>query len=316
MRIIFLGTPEFAVPCLDKLFKSKHQIVAVVTQPDKPSERGNKITFSPVKKYALSHNIPLFQFPKISRDGIVDLTSLHPDILITVAYGQILSQGVLDIAKHGVINVHASLLPKYRGASPIQTAIMHGDTETGVTIMQTDIGLDTGDILGTVTTEIKNTDTAGDLSERLSTLGAELLLEVLERIENGTVTRIKQEHISATITKKIIKSDCIINWNKSTREIKCLIHSANPSPYAHTTLGGAAVKMLRAAELDFELDSADSAAECGTVLSCSSAKLGLFVKTGDGAIKIEQMQLSGGKMLDSKAVLSGRKVKPGDVFGK
>lgn len=315
MRIVFLGTPEFAINCLDALCKSKHEIVAVVTQPDKPSERGNKIQFSPVKIYAMNNNIPLFQFPKISRDGVVDLTALHPDIMITVAYGQILSQAVLDIAKYGVINVHASLLPKYRGASPIQTAIMRGDTETGVTIMQTDIGLDTGDILGTVSTEITSSDTAGDLSNRLSTLGANLLLEVLEKIENGTIEKFRQEHISATITKKITKADCFINWNKSTREIKCLIHSANPSPYAHTNLEGEPVKLLRAKEVEFKLEENALGLEPGVVLETSSAKNGLFVRTGDGAIEIVEMQLAGGKVLPAKAILSGRKIKPLDKFG-
>lgn len=315
MRIIFLGTPEFAVKSLDALIQSKHQVVAVVTQPDKPSERGNKIQFSPVKIYAMQNNIPLFQFPKISRDGILDLKALHPDIMITVAYGQILSQAVLDIAKYGVINVHASLLPKYRGASPIQSAIMHGDTETGVTIMQTDIGLDTGDILASVSTEISGSDTTGDLSEKLSILGANLLLQVLEKIENGTVTRQKQEHISSTITGKITKSDCQINWNKSTREIKNLIHSANPNPYAHTFMGEMSIKMLRAKEVDFSLSESELSLEPGTILPSSSAKAGLFVRTGDGAIEIVQMQLTGGKMLPAKAVLSGRKIKPLDKLG-
>ena len=180
MRIIFLGTPAFSVNSLDALIKSKHSVVAVVTQPDKPTERGNKIEFSAVKKYAIANNIPLFQFPKISRDGVVDLKALEPDVMVTAAYGQILSQEVLDIPRLGTINVHASLLPKYRGASPIQTAIINGDAETGVTIMKTEIGLDTGDIIDYVSTPIFSEETAGELSERLANLGSKLLLEVLD----------------------------------------------------------------------------------------------------------------------------------------
>ena len=229
MRIVFLGTPIFAVNCLDALVNSQHEVVAVVCQPDKPTERGNKIEFSEVKKYAIDHSIPLYQFPKISRDGVIDLKALEPDLMVTAAYGQILSQEVLSIAKHGVINVHASLLPKYRGASPIQTAIMHGDTETGVTIMKTEMGLDTGDIMGMVSTPIFEHETAGDLTARLSLLGANLLLEVIEQIENGTVKYIQQEQFNVTITSKIKKEDCLINWDKSAKEIKCLILQTCPN---------------------------------------------------------------------------------------
>ena len=205
MRIIFLGTPAFSVNSLDALVKSKHTVVAVVTQPDKPTERGNKIEFSAVKKYALANDIPLFQFPKISRDGVVDLKALEPDVMITAAYGQILSQEVLDIPRLGTINVHASLLPKYRGASPIQTAIINGDAETGVTIMKTEIGLDTGDIIDYVSTPIFEEETAGELSERLADLGSKLLLDVLDKLEQGTANLTQQEHINATVTSKISK---------------------------------------------------------------------------------------------------------------
>ena len=195
MRIIFLGTPAFSVNSLDALVKSKHSVVAVVTQTDKPTERGNKIEFSAVKKYALANGIPLFQFPKISRDGVVDLKALEPDVMVTAAYGQILSQEVLNIAKHGIINVHASLLPKYRGASPIQTAIINGDKETGVTIMKTELSLDTGDIIAQEKLTIKEYETTGELSDRLAVIGSKLLLETLDKFEDGTVTFTKQKHI-------------------------------------------------------------------------------------------------------------------------
>lgn len=314
MKIVFLGTPEFAVKSLELLLKSKHEIVAVVSQPDKPSERGNKIVFSPVKEFALKHNLKLFQFPKISRDGVEDLKSLSPDIMVTIAYGQILSQEVLNIAKFGVINVHASLLPKYRGASPIQTAILNGDTETGVTIMQTEIGLDTGDIILQTKTKINENETYGELSDRLSDIGAKLLLEALEKFETDTVTFTKQKQIYATTTKKVEKDDCVINWEKSTREIKNLIHAANPNPIARTLFGQEAVKIYRAREMDFELNDECQKLSPGTILPVSSSKHGVYVRTGDGGIEIVEMQLPGGKILQAKTLMNGRKINAYDCF--
>ena len=267
MRIVFLGTPIFAVKCLDRLIHSNHEVVAVVTQPDKPSERGNKIEFSEVKKYALANNIPLFQYNKISRDGLIDLRALKPDIMVTAAYGQILSQDVLDIAKFGVINVHASILPKYRGASPIQTAIINGDSETGVTIMKTETGLDTGDIIDIARTPIFENETAGELTDRLADIGSELLLDVLFNIEHGTAKFIPQEHFSATVTAKIKKDDCVINWQKSTKEIKCLILGTNPNPIARTLLGDQVVKIYKAKIAEIELTDEDKKLSNGTILA-------------------------------------------------
>lgn len=314
MRIIFLGTPEFGVRCLDALVQSKHEVIAVVTQPDKRAERGNKFQYSPVKKYALEKGLPLFQFPKISRDGIVDLTALEPDLIVTAAYGQILSQAVLDIPKYGVINVHGSILPKYRGASPAQSAIIHGETETGVTIMKTESGLDTGDIIEIAKTPIFENETAGDLLDRLSKIGADLLLEVIEKIENGTAVFTKQEHFNATITKKIDKTDSSINWAKSSKEIKCLILGTNPSPIARTLLNNTIIKIYRAKTIDFELDDECKNLDNGTILPISSAKRGVFVKTGDGAIEILEMQLPGGKILPAKQLMNGRKINALDKF--
>lgn len=314
MRIVFLGTPIFAVKCLDKLIHSNHEVVAVVTQPDKPSERGNKVEFSEVKKYALANNIPLFQFNKISRDGLIDLRALNPDIMVTAAYGQILSQDVLDIAKYGVINVHASILPKYRGASPIQTAIINGDNETGVTIMKTEVGLDTGDIIDIARTPIFENETAGELTDRLSELGSHLLLEVLFNIEHGTAKYTPQEHFNATVTAKIKKDDCVINWEKSTREIKSLILGTNPNPIARTLLGEQTVKIYRAKIADIELSDEEKELKNGTILPRSSAKLGVFVKTVDGALEILEMQLPGGKILPAKVLMNGRKINAGDCF--
>ena len=314
MRIVFLGTPEFAVSCLDELLKSKHEIVAVVTQPDKPNERGNKIEVSAVKQYALSNRLPLFQLLKISRDGVVDLRALNPDLMVTAAYGQILSQEVLDIPKYGIINVHASLLPKYRGASPIQTAIINGEQVTGVTIMKTDIGLDTGDIVAQKEVEILEDDTAGTLTEKLSEVGAKLLIETIEKIENGTASFEKQDNLHASVTHKIKKEDSVIIWEKSTKEIVSLINGTNPSPIARTTLKGEIVKIYKAKAIDFVMLPEDDALSSGSVLSCSSAKRGLFIKTGNSALEILQMQFPGGKVLDGKSLLNGRKISVGDKF--
>ena len=314
MRIIFLGTPIFAVKCLDRLVNSNHEVVAVVTQPDKPSERGNKIEFSEVKKYALANGIPLFQFNKISRDGLIDMRALNPDIMVTAAYGQILSQEVLDIAKFGVINVHASVLPKYRGASPIQTAIIDGESETGVTIMKTESGLDTGDIIDIVKTPIFENETAGELTDRLADLGSKLLLDVLYNIEHGTAKFVPQEHFNATITSKIKKDDCVINWQKSSREIKSLILGTNPNPIARTLLGDQVVKIYRAKIADIELTEEENELECGTILPRSSSKLGVFAKTADGAIELLEMQMPGGKVLPAKTLMNGRKINAGDAF--
>ena len=314
MRIIFLGTPAFSVNSLDALVKSKHRVVAVVTQTDKPTERGNKIEFSAVKKYALANEIPLFQFPKISRDGVVDLKALEPDVMVTAAYGQILSQEVLDIPRLGTINVHASLLPKYRGASPIQTAIINGDAETGVTIMKTEIGLDTGDIIDSVSTPIFEDETAGELSERLADLGSKLLLDVLDKLEQGTAVLTQQEHINATVTAKISKNDAVINWNKSTKEITSLILGTNPNPIARTTLGNDQIKVYRAKNANITLSEEEKALKPGTILPTSSVKSGVFVKTGDTAIELLEMQFPGGKVLTAKQLFNGRKLNAYDYF--
>ena len=314
MRIIFLGTPDFAVKCLDALVNSRHQVVAVITQPDKPTERGNKIQFSEIKKYALDNGIPLFQFPKISRDGVIDIKALNPDLMVTAAYGQIISQEILSIPKYGIINVHASILPKFRGASPIQTAIIRGEQETGVTIMKTEIGLDTGDIIDVVKTPIFENETAGELSYRLSILGADLLLTVIDNLENGTATFTKQEQFDATVTTKISKSDAVINWEKSSREIKNLILGTNPNPISKTLLDDKLVNIYRAKVADIELLEEDKKAVPGTILSISSAKKGVFVRTGDGAVEILEMQLPGGKVLPAKQIINGRKINPLDVF--
>lgn len=310
MRVIFLGTPQFAVNSLEKLI-SKHEVIAVVTQPDKPSGRGNKVVPCEVKVFAQQHNIDVYQFAKIGRDGVDILTRLKPDIMVTVAYGQILTQQIIDIPKFGIINVHASLLPKYRGASPIQSAIIKGETETGITIMQTDIGLDTGDILATAKTPILPDDTAKTLGERLSVIGADLLLDTLDKIQNNAITKTKQIHADATFTTKINKHDCYINWQKSAEQIKCLILGANPDPVASALLGDVIVKIHTASVSSIHIDGNF---KIGEVLPISSCKAGVFVRCGSGILKLGLIQLPGGKIMDATQLLNGRKIKIGDIF--
>lgn len=310
MRIIFLGTPEFAIPSLEKILESRHELIAVVTQLDKPSGRGNKITCSPVKEFAIKNKIPVLQYEKISRDGVEDLKKLNPDIMITAAYGQILSQAIIDIPKFGIINIHGSLLPKYRGASPIQTAILKGESETGITIMQTEAGLDTGDILSVVKTPIHDNETAGDLSKKLAILGANLLIETLHNIDIGETEPKKQYHADATITKKITKEECLINWNKSAKEIKCLIMATNPDPVSRTILNNDLVKIYRASLTDIP----NTNEEPGTIVEPTSPKTGAFVQCGQGVLQIIEAQLPGGKVLQGKQLVGGRKFSVGMQF--
>jgi len=310
MRVIFLGTPEFAIPSLQKLINSRHEVIAVITQQDKPSGRGNKLKPSPVKEVALKHKIPIYQYEKISRDGLEDIKTLHPDLMITAAYGQILSQAIINVPKFGIINIHGSILPKYRGASPIQTSVLNGDTETGITIMQTEAGLDTGDILSVEKTTIGEEETAGELTKRMAEIGSELLLQTLDRIENGTLSPQKQHHADATITKKISKEECIINWNKSAKQIKCLVLGANPDPIARTILNNDLVRIHRARVST--ISSTNKAP--GTIIEPTSAKSGVFVQCGQGVLEIIEAQLPGGKVVSAKNLVSGRKLMVGMQF--
>lgn len=310
MRIIFLGTPEFSVPSLKAIHASKHELVAIVSQPDRVASRGNKVVLSPVKEYALANNIPIFQFDKISRDGVETLTSLAPDLMVTASFGQILSQEVIDIPTFGIINVHASLLPHYRGASPIQTAIMNGDPKTGVTIMKTEAGLDTGDIIKSRAIEILQDETAGELSERLAVLGSELLMEVIEDIENERVEYFPQPHVEAKVTRRINKEEGKIVWEQSAKEIKAKILAYNPSPIAFTYLNDTPVKIYRANTTEIE----ETKYPVGTILDCSSAKKGVFVQTGSGVLEITEVQFPNSKILSGKDAINGRKLKVGDNF--
>ena len=315
MKIVFLGSPEFSIKSLEALINSRHDVVAVITQPDKPAGRGNKLTPSDVKVYAQSKGLKVLEYVRISRDGVQDLKDINPDIMVTAAYGQILSQEIIDIPKYGIINVHASLLPKYRGASPIQSAIINGEKTTGITIMQTEAGLDTGDILSKVETEIGEYETAGELAIRLSEIGAELLIKTLDEIEAGRIVPEKQSQVQATITTKIYKEDCVVNFNKSAKQVKCLVYGANPDPISRAILlnskGEEVIIKIHTVSV---LETDGQMSEPGTGIEPTSAKNGVFVACGSGVIELKQIQFPGKNIVEAKTMVAGRKINIGDKF--
>ena len=311
MKIIFLGTPEFSVPSLKAIHASGHELIAIVSQPDRVSMRGNKVVFSPVKSYAIENNIPILQFDKISRDGVDTIKNLAPDLMVTASFGQILSQEIIDIPKYGIINVHASLLPHYRGASPIQTAILNGDAETGVTIMRTEAGLDTGEIIKAKAVEIFPDETAGELSTRLAKIGSEVLIEVIEEIENGTATSYPQPHVDAKVTRRIHKEEGKIVWEQSAKEIKSKILAYNPSPVAFALLHDEQVKIYRAVVANNIVETSEKA---GTILACSSPKKGVFVQCGSGVVELLEVQFPNSKIQRATDAMNGRKLSVGDRF--
>lgn len=302
MKILFMGTPEFAVSSLKKLYDSGHEICGVFTQPDKPKNRGMKLEFSPVKILALKHETPVFQ-PAKMRDGsaLAIINSLEPEIIVVVAYGRILPKEILDYPKFGCLNIHGSILPKYRGAAPVQWSVLNGDKITGVTAMYMDEGLDTGDILAVKTTPIGELETSGELFIRLQDLAAELLVEVLESIENGTAVRMKQDDKLATKAPPLTKDLCPIDFNHDTKDIINKIRGLNPWPTATADIGGKNFKIYSASNLDSKLSG-----EPGSIVFAD--KRGLAIYTGDGALLIEELQAPGGKRMSAKDYLRGHPI--------
>lgn len=300
MRIVFAGTPDFAVPTLQALLQSEHEIIAVYTQPDKPAGRGQKLHASPIKQLAITHNIPVYQ-PKTLRDenAQVELRALNPDLMIVVAYGLILPLVVLTTPKFGCINVHASLLPCWRGAAPIQRAILEGDTETGVTIMQMDEGLDTGAMLKKVTCKITSADTSETLSHKLSELGGTALLETLSDLQNNKLQPKIQNNDLANYAKKIIKTEAEINWQLSAKEIDCMVRGYNPWPVAYTFLHD---HLLRIWQAEFINENSDTAP--GTIVHAD--KNGIDVATSNGVLRILQMQLPNSRCLPVADILNSK----------
>ena len=303
MRIVFMGTPEFAVPSLEKLAGSGHEIAGVFTQPDRPRGRGNKLSPSPVKACAQQYGIPVFQPEKIRRDGVEDLRGLKPDLCVTAAFGQILSQEILDIPPLGNINVHASLLPRHRGSAPIAHAILQGDKTAGITTMMMDRGIDTGDMLLQAETEIGETETCGELTERLSRMGAELLEETLRRLEEGTLERAPQDEAGMTYDPMLNKEMGTGDFALSAREMKGRINGLNPWPCVSVPFGEGRLKLLRAA-------LAEGKGDPGEVLA-ADAKSGLILACGEGAVRILELQAPGGKKMKAEDYLRGHGIPVG-----
>ena len=306
MKIAFLGTPEFALPSLEMLIEDGHEI-CVFTQPDRPKDRGHGLAMPPVKELALSRGLTVYQFQRIREpEGVEALRAFAPDLMVTAAFGQILSAENLEIPMYGCINVHGSLLPKYRGAAPIQWSVINGERVTGVTTMMTDIGLDTGDILLMRETEIGEDETSGELYSRLAVMGAELLKETVARLLEGTLERRPQNPDEATYCGMIKKHMAQIDFSKTAREIHDLVRGMNPAPTAFTLLDGQPVKVFSAApgcpyEADFEI------AETGECV-IADGKRGLFVRCGDGLVEIKELQFAGSRRMEAKAAMNSKKL--------
>jgi methionyl-tRNA formyltransferase len=299
LRLVFAGTPEFAAEHLKALLASQHEIVAVYTQPDRPAGRGQKLMPSPVKQLALENNIPVLQPPTL-RDPAAqaELAGLNADLMVVVAYGLILPQVVLDTPRLGCINSHASLLPRWRGAAPIQRAVQAGDAESGVTVMQMEAGLDTGPMLLKVSTAITSEDTGGSLHDRLAELGPPAVLQAIEGLAAGTLKGEVQNNDLATYAHKLNKDEARIDWSRPAVELERLIRAFNPWPICHSTLNGEALKVLAA-------QPADGHRAPGEILSAS--RDGLIVACGEGALRLTRLQLPGGKALNFADLLNSRR---------
>ena len=297
MRIAFLGTPEFALPSLETLIR-RGDTLTVFTQPDRPVGRKAVLTPPPVKVLAEQHGVPVFQFEKIrSAEGREALEAFQPDLMVTAAFGQLLSSKNLAIPRLGTINVHGSLLPKYRGASPIQSAIIAGETETGVTTMMTDIGMDTGDMLLKTVTPINPDETYGELSDRLSVLGAELLLKTLDLLEAGTLVRIPQDPEQATVCHMLTKEDGHIDCTRTAKAVHDLVRGTNPWPCAFVIHDGQPLKIFETKRSDGTFSVAP-----GTLCERNGK---LYLVCGDGALEIVSLQASGKKRMDAGTFLRG-----------
>lgn len=307
MRIVFMGTPDFAVPSLQALIDAGHDVCAVYTQPDKPQGRKQILTASPVKTLALEHDIPVFQPNTLkNEDEQARLRELAPEVIIVVAYGKLLPKAVLDIPPHGCINVHGSLLPRWRGAAPIQWAVIAGDEMAGVTTMQMAEGLDTGDMLLTYETKIGEKETAGELFDRLAQSGAELLTQTLVKLDE--ITPRPQDDAQSCYAHMLDKQMAVIDWSKSAHEIDCLIRGLNPWPIALTMLSGERLKV-------FAAEKANGNGEPGTVLEADPKK-GLTVACGEGALKLIEIQLVGGKRMKATDFLRGHSLEVGVKLGE
>lgn len=305
MKIIFAGTPEFAAVALDKIYSAGHEIALVMTQPDRPAGRGMHPQASPVKRIALERQLPVFQ-PLSLKDLAAQevVRAINADAMLVVAYGLILPQAVLDFPRLGCFNIHASLLPRWRGAAPIQRAILAGDTETGVCIMQMEAGLDTGPVLARVSTPVSKEDTAASLHDRLAEIGGNLAVEVLSKLP---LSGEPQPDEGVTYAAKLSKAEAQIDWQQSALEVDKCIRAFNPFPGAYGTVGGVAIKVWKTTVLEGKEKN-----EAGRVLAVDKA--GIVVACGDGAVRINELQKAGGKRLPAAQFLAGFPLLPGDAF--
>ena len=308
MRVVFMGTPDFAVGTLEAIIKEEHEVVGVVTQPDKPKGRGKNMQFTPVKEVAIANQIPVYQPLKVKEpEFIEELAKLNPEVIVVVAFGQILPKAILDMPKYGCVNVHASLLPKYRGAAPIQWAVIDGETESGVTTMLMDVGLDTGDMLKKTVIPLDKEETGGSLHDKLAVAGADLLIETLKELEAGTAVRTKQDDSLSNYAKMLDKQLGCIDFSKSAEEIERLIRGLNPWPSAFTGLDGKTLKIWAATVIDKEADG-----EFGEKVELTKAEI--LVKTGEGLLQLNEVQLEGKKRMETDAFLRGYPVKVGTIL--
>lgn len=309
MRVIFMGTPDFATGTLEEIVLAGHEVVGVVTQPDKPKGRGKTLMPTPVKEVAMKYNLPVYQPKKVREPEFVEvLRGLKPDVMVVAAFGQIISKEILEMPKYGCINVHASLLPAYRGAAPIQWAVINGDKESGVTIMQMDEGIDTGDMIEKIVVPIAEDETGGSLFDKLSQAGAKLCVKVLQDLEDGKAVREKQPEESTTPYARMIdKKMGAIDWEKPAKEIEQLIRGLNPWPSAYTRLQGKTLKIWKAEVL---LEHSQEAPGQITEVTKDS----IVVQTGQGRLKILELQLEGKKRMDAASFLRGYALKEGESF--
>ena len=309
MNVVFFGTPDFAVPTLKAIIDAGHNVKAVVTQPDKPKGRSKELCMSPVKETALKYNLHVIQPVKVRTVEFVDeIRRFEPDVIVVVAFGRILVKDIIDMPKYGCINVHSSLLPKYRGAAPIQWAVVNGDKYTGVTTMLMDEGLDTGDILMQETVPIDPDETGGSLFDKLAPVGAKLLVETLKALEEGSVRRTPQNDLESTHVDMIKKEDGHINFSKSACQIDCMVRGFSPWPSAYTFLNGKMLKIWSVSPCEKEYSG-----KCGEIVEIT--KDSIIVKTGDGCVAINELQLEGKKRMDSASFLRGIKLNEHIILG-
>lgn len=311
MKIIFMGTPDFAVPTLEEIIKAGHEVIAVVTQPDKPKGRGKQMQFPPIKEVAIKHDIPVYQPVKVRVPEFIEvLTNLEPELIVVAAFGQILPKVILDLPKFGCINVHASLLPRYRGAAPIQWAVINGEKEAGVTIMHMDVGLDTGDMISKASILVSEDETGGSLFDKISALGAKLLVETLPTIEDGTAKRVKQNDEESNYAPMLKKDLGDIDWTQKAEVLERLIRGLNPWPSAYTMVDGKMFKIWKASVVDKNVEGTLP----GTVIDVMQDSI--LVQTGDKCLALYEVQLEGKKRMEVATFLLGYSIEKNTVLGK